>query len=553
MKNLLVLGGLAAVFAAALVLVLVFNNSANNYPEASRSTQANLVAVSSDLPEWYCDKVKILWEEGDFTDRFGGIYDASSCKELYFSNPYTWDDTPPQSYNGLYTSWYCDYVKDRWDEGGWTERFGDAYDPGECKYYYYSPLSYSSQYGGYYESSDWEDSPEHYNGLYTWDFCYSIKSLWDQGGWTERFGSTTYPSTCKEMYFTYPYYNWEDSSGDNFDDYWFNYILPNDFTQNNCEQVKDLWYQGKWTATYGSIYAPAICSDQYTEDWYSDYSWECDSSGNCWDNMGYTWYDPAHDTQESLYWWDYVGEDDFTYGQCYEIKQIWDQGSWTAKYGNTSAPQACDSLYSEEWNSSWGNNSGNIPPAGYEDEVYTVYTENPFPDTDITTLEGTAAAYLYNIGVIGGFPDGEFKGDREVNRAEAAKFLLLAAYGVVADVSNGGQFSDVLDGQWYTKFVVTAANLGIISGYSDGTFKPGNSVNTAEFLKMLTLTFDLQLWLDHDYTDVPNDSWYAQYAGVANYYNLFPFSGNSLNPGTFLTREEVAVALYQFFAYSYVN
>ncbi len=189
-----------------------------------------------------------------------------------------------------------------------------------------------------------------------------------------------------------------------------------------------------------------------------------------------------------------------------------------------------------------------LPPAGYEDDVLTGFDvyKNPFPDTSMATLEGKAAAELYRRAIIGGFPDGEFKGYREVNRAELAKFLLLARYGYVDDVKNSGQFSDVLEGEWYVKFVVTAAMKGIIDGYSDGTFRPADTVNVAEFLKMLSETFDLSKNMSYHWVDVDSDAWYAQYAGVASEYDLFPNSGNYLNPSSSMTRNEVAVAIYQY-------
>ncbi len=193
---------------------------------------------------------------------------------------------------------------------------------------------------------------------------------------------------------------------------------------------------------------------------------------------------------------------------------------------------------------------GEIPPAGYEDTVLTNIDayKNPFPDTDISQIWGKAAAELYRRAVIGGFPDGEFKGAKKVNRAEAAKFLLLARFGSVADASNNGHFPDVLDNQWYTKFVVTAANRGIINGYPDGTFKPADQVNTAEFLKMLSLTFGLQLNMPYVYTDVSSNDWFAPYAGIAQKYHLFPYhdSPRILTPEASLSRAEVAVAIYEY-------
>lgn len=189
-----------------------------------------------------------------------------------------------------------------------------------------------------------------------------------------------------------------------------------------------------------------------------------------------------------------------------------------------------------------------VPPAGYEDDVITNFSsyENPFPDTDSSSLIGKSAAELYRRAVIGGFPDGEFKGERNVNRAEAAKFLLLAKLGTVPNLLNTGKFSDVLEGQWYVKFIVQAANLGIINGYADGTFGPGKTVNTAEFLKMLTLTFGLPENLNYSYSDVSENDWFAKYAGIAEKYNLFPGRIIHLNPDQNLTRKDVAIAIYEY-------
>jgi|GEM_PF-3809062 hypothetical protein len=185
-----------------------------------------------------------------------------------------------------------------------------------------------------------------------------------------------------------------------------------------------------------------------------------------------------------------------------------------------------------------------------EDEVLTDFTmyKSPFSDVSFDNLAGKAAGELYRRTVLGGYADGTFKASKTVNRAEAAKFLLLAKGGEVAEVKNEKQFPDVLDGQWYTKYVVTAANEGIINGYPDGTFRPGNTVNTAEFLKMLANTFGLEENGNYEYDDVKSSDWFAQYAGIAAYFKLFPDRTTQLKPGEPLTRGDVAVAIYQYLA-----
>jgi hypothetical protein len=193
------------------------------------------------------------------------------------------------------------------------------------------------------------------------------------------------------------------------------------------------------------------------------------------------------------------------------------------------------------------NDSDDDSEPEYEEEVVTAPPiMNRFNDVTSQTLEGEAANALAEKDIIGGFPDGSFRGGQPVNRAEAAKFLLMSRLGVKNNALNNGRFTDVLEGEWYVKYVVTAAELGVIDGYKDGTFRPANTVNTAEFLKMLTGAFDLPQNIEHGFTDVPSDAWFARYAGAADAFNLFPGRPEGrLQPEKLLTRGEVSIAIYR--------
>lgn len=171
-----------------------------------------------------------------------------------------------------------------------------------------------------------------------------------------------------------------------------------------------------------------------------------------------------------------------------------------------------------------------------------------FLDVDSTTAEGAAIAFLAERSVVNGHPDGTFHGEADVNRAEAAKMLLLARGIEVGDLKNAGRFSDISEDAWFRPYVMQAANRDILQGYAGGTFLPGNTVNTAEFLKMLTRTFELSETLTSNYPDVPEDAWFAPFAGVAQEYSLFPYRTEQLNPSKKLTRNEVAVAIFRVMA-----
>ncbi len=194
-------------------------------------------------------------------------------------------------------------------------------------------------------------------------------------------------------------------------------------------------------------------------------------------------------------------------------------------------------------NASWLGDMFNIE---YEDEVKTAEEILCFTDIQKGTLEAEAACYLKERGVIGGFPDGEFKGERLVNRAEAAKFLLLGSKKQVSELRNNGGFPDVLEGEWYVRYVINAAKYGLINGYPDKSFRPAQPVNTAEFLKMATKAFGLEEGLDYRYADVSENDWFSRYAGVAEKYKLFPErTTRAIDPAKNLTRKEVAIAIYR--------
>ncbi|MCF7847137.1 MAG: S-layer homology domain-containing protein [Candidatus Gracilibacteria bacterium] len=163
------------------------------------------------------------------------------------------------------------------------------------------------------------------------------------------------------------------------------------------------------------------------------------------------------------------------------------------------------------------------------------------------TREAQAAEELQRRNIIQGRPDGRFDGTAPVNRAELSKFLLLSQNISPRNLRNQGTFSDVPQGAWYEKYVMEAADRGILSGYPDGRFLPAQTVNTAEFLKMFVKTFSLEEDLPHEFWDVPEGAWFASYAGVVPRYQLFPRrNSRSLEPARDMTRNEVAVAIYQY-------
>jgi len=156
-----------------------------------------------------------------------------------------------------------------------------------------------------------------------------------------------------------------------------------------------------------------------------------------------------------------------------------------------------------------------------------------------------AIKYLKEQNVISGYSDGTFKPDKTVNRAEALK-MLMTAFNVGVGGYSDFNFTDTDKNAWYATSLGSAVARGIVSGYSDGSFKPANTVNRAEYLKILFKTTNMEPnnEITQPYTDVPLSQWFAGYAFLANKMNLLQPAAN-FNPGNGMTRAGVAETIYR--------
>lgn len=98
-----------------------------------------------------------------------------------------------------------------------------------------------------------------------------------------------------------------------------------------------------------------------------------------------------------------------------------------------------------------------------------------------------AVEYLKSEGIIGGYDDGTFKPGNTVNRAEALKIIISGSDIEVPEVVGETGFPDVPSDAWFTKFIMKAKEIGIVNGNDDGSFAPARSVNKVELLKMLLI------------------------------------------------------------------
>ena len=164
-----------------------------------------------------------------------------------------------------------------------------------------------------------------------------------------------------------------------------------------------------------------------------------------------------------------------------------------------------------------------------EDDVRSanMTSNNDFSDVEEGQWFNMAVSTLAKLGIIQGYPDGRFGFSDNITRAEFV--TMTARFFAASDESGASPYHDVFDGHWAAKYIVSAYNAGIVLGYPDGTFRPETQISRAEAITMMNrllnravestddLLPDMMVWSDNEN---PN-AWYyfaIQEAGNSHEY-----------------------------------
>ena len=149
----------------------------------------------------------------------------------------------------------------------------------------------------------------------------------------------------------------------------------------------------------------------------------------------------------------------------------------------------------------------------------------------------------------------EVAADASYNFVSDKKFVVVSENGVnsatyTISVTTADQFSDVDTNDWYYDNVMRAVELGILSGYTDGTFKPMNNITRRDFAIMLaqSLGHDNDEEATSPFKDVADTDY-----GVSSIAYLYENeitvgdSNGNFNPDANITRQEAAIMLVKAF------
>ena len=104
---------------------------------------------------------------------------------------------------------------------------------------------------------------------------------------------------------------------------------------------------------------------------------------------------------------------------------------------------------------------------------------NSFPDVNEDDWFNVTVSSLANMGAISGYEDGAFRPNEPISRAELAA-MAVRFYDTFEAEYEEGTFLDVDGDEWYADAIAAAEELGIIGGYPDGTVRPNNNITRAE-------------------------------------------------------------------------
>lgn len=184
-------------------------------------------------------------------------------------------------------------------------------------------------------------------------------------------------------------------------------------------------------------------------------------------------------------------------------------------------------------------------------EVSLTPEEWLFEDVSFSNEHYDAIENLVEIGIFEGYADNTFRPEAEINRAELLKILVEGRDLQIDESLNKNCFPDVRE-EWYSKYVCYAKYKGWIKGYSDGTFRPSDTVNKVEALKMLFNVYELELSEEATvanlkYSDLDKNAWYAIYVWKASALGILEETvGENFDPAEGRNRGAMAEELYRY-------
>jgi hypothetical protein len=205
-------------------------------------------------------------------------------------------------------------------------------------------------------------------------------------------------------------------------------------------------------------------------------------------------------------------------------------GGWSGQYTITSEAAQCSGLF--------------LPPT-----PTPTATACPMTFTDVYPSDYyyEAVRYLYCAGIISGYADNTFRPGNPTTRGQLCKIIVLAEAWPI-DTTGGPHFSDVPADHFFYPWIETAYNRNVISGYADGTFRWGNNVTRGQLSKIIVLSegWPIDTGGGPHFSDVPPTDGFYPYVETAFHRGIISgYADGTFRPGNLATRGQISKIVYQ--------
>lgn len=180
----------------------------------------------------------------------------------------------------------------------------------------------------------------------------------------------------------------------------------------------------------------------------------------------------------------------------------------------------------------------------------TTTGKHDFPNPELSyTVGGSEGSSVLNTddhySYIIGYKDGYLRPYGTITRGEVATifFRLLTDEARDKYWCQTNNYSDCNSDLWCNNAISTLSNMGIIDGFTDGTFRPYGKITRAQFAKIAVGFFETtRMEYQGYYTDVPENAWFTDYVEAASRVGLIQgFQDGTFRPNTNITRAQACV------------
>ncbi|MBE0447621.1 MAG: S-layer homology domain-containing protein [Actinobacteria bacterium] len=148
---------------------------------------------------------------------------------------------------------------------------------------------------------------------------------------------------------------------------------------------------------------------------------------------------------------------------------------------------------------------------------------------------------LSSKNIITGYPDGTFRPNNSITRAE---FAVTIAKALDLNTEDTSMYRDI-NGNRNSGYIGSVSNAGVMTGYPDGTFRPDNKITRAEVASTIVRAYKLgKSWGNYTLFDDTFDHWAEQNIRVANQNGIVNgYPSDLFKPNAQATQAEVCAMI----------